>query len=130
MDEFVWTDDLKTGDEVVDYQHKKIFYYLNILIATTDRKDIAFHILQNTINGLVEYTNIHFADEEMILQSLNCPDFEIHQKEHRACANQILSFKQRFDKGEDIRVELIAFIKNWLTDHLKEVDMKALKPKK
>lgn len=129
-DELFWSDDLITGEKIVDFQHKVIFNYLNFLILSAKSKETQQVVLKNALNALVEYTVIHFEDEEMVLESIGYPDLAKHRKIHHDCAKHILDFKQRFEAGEDMIDELILFIKNWIVEHIKQEDMRALKFKK
>lgn len=126
----VWTDDLITGEKVVDFQHKQIFSYLNMLIAAANDEKIHLHTLKKVIDGLIEYTVLHFEDEEKILKKLGYPDLAKHQKIHHNCAKQVLGFKKRFEKNEIKIDELIDFVKSWVLEHIKKEDMKALRYKK
>jgi len=129
MDEFIWTDDLLTGDEIVDFQHKKLFSYLNILIAASRSKEINSPTVKNTLDALIEYTIIHFEDEEIVLENINYPLTSAHQKKHKEFSTKILELQARFRAGEDIVSELVNLIKTWFVAHIKEEDMKAMKSK-
>lgn len=129
-DEFSWSDDLLTGDEVIDFQHKKLFEYLNILSAITKSKHPHPTALKNTINTLIEFTNLHFDDEEIVLANMGYPELLAHQEMHHTFREKALYFKLRFDKNEDITSELIIFIQDHLVVHIGQEDMKALRPTK
>lgn len=129
MNEFIWTDDLNTGDEIVDFQHKKLFGYLNILIMAANNKQTQPATIKNTIDALVEYTIIHFEDEEIVLENLGYPGLPQHQNWHKDFAIKILNLQKRYNSGEDIIVELVTLIKTWFVAHVKEEDMKAMKYK-
>lgn len=130
MDEFVWSEDLATGEKIVDFQHKKIFTYLNILIVAANDKETQRHTLKNIIDALIEYTVLHFEDEEIVLESIGYPDLKKHKKIHAECSRQVLDFKKRFEMGEVVIDELILFIKNWVLEHIKKEDAMALRYKR
>ena len=129
MDELIWTEDLDVGNKIVDFQHKKIFTYLNTLIVASNDKNTDMSTLKKMLDSLIAYTVLHFDDEEQLLKSIGYQDLEQHKKIHRACAKQILGFKQRLESGEDVLAELIAFVESWIIVHIKQEDMKALRSK-
>jgi hemerythrin len=129
MEEVIWTDDLSTGDEIVDFQHKKLFGYLNILILVFNTNQPQPVIIKNTMDALVEYTMIHFEDEEIVLENIGYPDIVLHQKWHKEFATKILDLQQRLKAGENIIPELVTLIKIWFIAHVKSEDMKAMKYK-
>jgi hemerythrin-like metal-binding protein len=126
---FVWSNDLITGDKFIDLQHKKLFNYLNILIAAENNEEARSSIVTETIGGLIEYTVIHFEEEELVLERKKYSGLERHKKLHSAFAQQVVELKKRFDQGEEILNELIVFVQNWLIIHIKQEDMQALKIK-
>jgi hemerythrin len=127
MELFTWTNDLTTNDESIDLQHKKIFNYLNILIAAENDPVTRQQTIRNTVDGLIEYTLIHFEEEEIVMKKNGYPDLLRHQKLHSDFTQNILEFKERLDNGEELLHILILVIKNWLVVHIKQEDMKALK---
>ena len=127
MDEFVWTLDLITGNEIIDFQHKKLFDYVNILIIASSSKDPHNLTTKETIDALIEYAVLHFDDEELVLESIEYPDLVAHQKLHGDFANKVVDFRTRLESGEDVINELVLFVKDWLVVHVKQEDMKALK---
>jgi hemerythrin len=127
MEEIYWTKDLETGVKNIDYQHKKIFNYINLLkIADKDPVERLSKI-QIIMTGLLDYTEIHFEEEELIMQKLKYPDFERHHNRHLVFTKHINELKLKFDRGEEFLPDLLSFIKDWFILHIKEEDMKALK---
>jgi hemerythrin len=129
MKKLVWSDEFATGDEIIDFQHKKIFGYLNMLYAANDTKAVPISLVKNTLQSLIEYTRVHFEDEEHAMLSMGYPNFNAHKNEHAKCAKQMINFKERFDKSEDIREELLHYITGWITVHITQEDLAAFKLK-
>lgn len=126
MNKIDWNSDLETGDKVLDYQHKKIINYLNIIKTTQTYEQVPFSVLRNVINGLIEHTEAHFLDEELVLNAIDYPEIKDHQKEHADFTEQISKFKIRIDNREDVRHELNLYLDNWVAQHVCQKDMSAL----
>jgi hemerythrin len=125
--EFIWSSDLDTGNKFIDQQHKKLFSYLNTLISAEINKETRSKSVETTLENLIEYTVIHFEEEELVLERCGYPNLSSHQKFHMDFANKASQLKARFNNGEEILVELISFVQNWLVIHIKHEDMLALK---
>ena len=78
---YVSTQDLETGNEIVDKQHKALIEAFNSLLDAS-MKGYGRQELGQTINFLVEYTKKHFSDEEDLQVRYRYPDYKRHKKLH------------------------------------------------
>jgi hemerythrin len=82
-------------------------------------------ILGKTLEGLIRYTSIHFADEELLMSHHCYPEVDLHKAEHEKLLNQVLELQQRFISGQTIfTLDVMMFLMNWLMDHIQIVDKK------
>ena len=58
-----FTDDLVTGNDLIDGQHQELIGKINDLLQTCETGDGKKKAL-NTLDYLEEYTNFHFSQEE------------------------------------------------------------------
>lgn len=71
------------------------------------------------------YIKEHFANEEALMQRHSYPGYLDHKVKHTALTNQVLEYANRLKEGKTTAaVELIEFLKNWLTAHIKSIDKK------
>jgi hemerythrin-like metal-binding protein len=127
VESIAWTSDLVTGVKDIDSQHKKIFNYLNLLVLAENNQETCEKAVKTTIEGLIEYTVIHFEEEEIALTAMGYPDLEQHKKLHREFAAKAYELKASFESGEYLLPRLITFVQEWLVKHIKQEDMKALR---
>lgn len=76
-----FTNDLITGNDMIDSQHKELVEKINDLMVSCENgcdKDEAVKLLQFLSN----YTDYHFAAEEALQKELNYPGYEEHAKQH------------------------------------------------
>ncbi len=99
---------------------------MNALILAKNNQEENSLEVKRTVASLIEYTEIHFQEEEMILQKNNYPDFEKHQATHQQFTKLMNEFKSRLEKGEKILPGLLEFTQEWLVIHITKEDMKAL----
>ncbi len=115
-----WDEQLNTGIQVIDSQHRRIVEYINSLYdasLTHNRTDVE-QVLQN----LVDYTLSHFAFEESLMEEAGYPFINGHKRVHELFVKRINNFQQRFKIGDDITDELLAALKSWLINHIKSDD--------
>ncbi len=118
-----WSPKFSTNIPSIDRQHKVIIGFINDLHAGMEGKEVR-GIVGQTLQGLINYTRVHFAYEAMLFKVHGFDDQEEHLAVHERMVEKIGDFKQRFDKGEaDISEELLDFLKNWLFHHILEDDM-------
>jgi len=125
MAKFTWSSDLETGDQNVDYQHKKIVNYINLLETTLKTKEAPQSLLKNIIFGIIDYAEFHFTDEEVILTTIDYPHLQMHQKAHTDFVEQIQKLKSRFENNEDIRRDLHLLLTEWFKSHINQEDKRA-----
>ncbi len=122
-DGFVLTDELLTGIDEIDTQHRKLFQLVNGLNAAIALKE-SHTIVGQTIGELVEYTRTHFATEEAIMARCHYPQIAQHKKEHKKLLHRVLIFKNMYEHGApNIESEILCFLKDWLLNHIEKTDM-------
>ena len=117
-----WNESYSVGVLAMDNQHKKLFAMINDLHAAIKAKDTR-EAMGKVLDGLLEYTREHFANEESLMGQCGYPDFKRHKQLHTELVAQVGEINERFRKGEPvISVELFGFLMNWLTNHIQGAD--------
>lgn len=120
MAELVWTDDLNTGIEPIDLQHRQIVSFINQLHEAHlggDRTAVA-----DVIEGLVEYTVSHFAFEEALMEDAGYEFVRPHKKVHELFVRRVSEYHDRFKAGEDVAHALHELLARWLFNHIRHDD--------
>lgn len=115
-----WTDDLETGIQVIDDQHKRIITYINELHDASETGNAAE--VKEVLEGLLDYTITHFQFEEELQQKAGYPFLKAHQRVHEIFMKRVAAFRERAAKGENIIPELLSMLKVWLSSHIKGDD--------
>jgi len=116
----LWTPELDTGIPVIDSQHKRIVKYINQLgeaEETGNREEVG-----EILNQLVDYTLSHFTFEEELMEESGYRFVNAHKRVHQLFVRRVSSYVERFQVGEDIAEELLATLKTWLVNHIKNDD--------
>lgn len=115
-----WNNDLDTGIEVIDNQHRRIVDYINHLEDTRSshsREEVA-----TVLDELVDYTLSHFTFEESLMEEAGYPFIKAHKRVHELFVRRVSDYMQRFKMGEDITEELHNTLKAWLINHIRNDD--------
>lgn len=118
-----WTDDLSTGIEEIDNQHKRIVRYINELEEETLYHSWRINKKAEYIIGeMAEYAVSHFGLEEKYMIASGYEDYDQHKKVHDDFVKVVVRFKERFDKGENVAKDMHKFLCYWLIKHIRGED--------
>jgi len=119
---FVWRDDYCVNIEEMDNQHKELFKAANDLYDVVSAKPEK-SVFLDALDFLIRYTEIHFQEEEELMQSRHYPDLEMHKKKHAYLIDKIKAFQDRCSSEEiEIGADLIDFVKEWIVNHILRED--------
>jgi len=116
---YTWDDSYSLGIPVLDKEHKKLLNLLNTFLTAIHTKDEKSTI-KSTFDSLLEYTDVHFTNEETFMAEHNYPDLKEHKKEHIRLTKEIAQLNKDYVFSNTIADFLIA----WLTNHIMGTDKK------
>ncbi len=126
MPKLEWDVSYSVGVASFDAQHKYIFNYINELRDTMMGKK-GHDAVDKILVSLLDYTNGHFFNEEIMLFKHEFPDFDVHKAEHDKFLSEIRGLYVRFKAGETdsrlISAEIIAVVTELLQEHIMKTDM-------
>lgn len=124
--ELTWTPDLAIGHNSIDRQHIQLFGYLDEF-AEGCTKGSARETLISLFGKLKDYANAHFCEEEKLMQTVNYPEIEKHQREHGVFKKDLMMLKNKIT-AENITIldviQMNKFLVSWLVNHVKESDQR------
>ena len=118
-----WTPDFSVGVNSLDTDHKVLISLINQLddaIRAGERAGKPGQTVGSVLDALLDYTDYHFAREELLMRACGYPDFEAHLRTHNTLRAQVHDIRVRYRRNaESIHGrEVLAFLKNWLTAHI------------
>src|SRR6476620_7922648 len=107
---FEWKPEYSVQIDSVDDEHQRLFALASQLhVAMTHGKGKA--VLEVALARLVEYTKVHFANEEQFMHKHGYPETQAHKAMHDALTAQVLAFQKRFMSDQPcLTVELMMFL--------------------
>ena len=127
-DPYAFTDKYKTGIDLIDKEHRRLFEIIRETDALTN--DILFNDkydeIKNIIAELKDYTILHFHDEEEYMKSVDYEGLQAQIYAHQAFVDLLNEVNLEAVDGdqEGYLRELIDFLAGWLINHILKMDKK------
>lgn len=113
-----WNGSMSVHVAVIDGQHQELLRLVNELHDAMTRGQGAT-ILGETIDGLIGYTDRHFATEEGYFEASDYPNCAAHKREHQDFMAKVTDFRQGFEEGRFmLTLDIMNFLGDWLVDHI------------
>lgn len=120
-----FTDDLITGNDMIDSQHKELISKINDLLKSCEEKSNQAGAAR-MLNYLADYTEYHFNEEEALQISINYPGLKEHQAKHKELRDTVQELHEMLVEEEgpsDAFVEKVTEkIRDWLYYHIQTFD--------
>jgi hemerythrin len=124
MSLFAWKNEYSIGHGPIDGQHQRLFALasdLHMAIIQGKAKIALVKILADLVN----YTKTHFATEERLMQAQGYPEYATHKALHDQLTKRVIAFQKEFEAGHAaVSMDLLQFLKDWLTNHIGATDRK------
>ena len=120
----VWNEELATGNEEIDSQHKELFRRFNNLQSAC-KQGKGLDELSNLFTFLDEYVRSHFVLEELLQIAHDYPGYLKHKEEHDGFARNLRKLEEQLKtKGTTSALlnQTSMAIANWLTRHFTWTD--------
>jgi hemerythrin len=119
-----WSSKYSVGVKNLDEQHQVVVNLLNELHAAM-LKGQAQSVAGALLPKIVNHAREHFSTEERLMESTKFSGLAEHRAEHIALLAKAEEYAARHKRGDKtIYLELLNFMRDWLTDHMLNVDKK------
>jgi hemerythrin-like metal-binding protein len=122
-----WTSDFEIGIKEIDLQHFNLVKLLNDLYYSFEQNSTDYNYLLKLVGELYNYTDYHFESEEKFYHLKNTDNERTrkHIQEHKKFLSKVLTFKKKLEKKEEnLSLEIILFLKDWIIEHIMYTDRK------
>lgn len=117
-----WTDKLSVGNAQIDSEHKKLVDLVNRLHDAM-KAGKAKEEIGGVLSELVNYTMVHFKNEEALMAKGGYPNLAAHQKEHQDLKLKVQDLLKKYNAGSvTLGIETANFLRDWLQKHILETD--------
>ena len=124
-----WTEDLATGNETIDTQHKELFRRINDLVLAV-HQSVCKYKISDVIKFLEDYISFHFDEEEGLMQGRSYPGYKAHKAQHEKFKRNFVRLKKdliKLDGGKKpgsygLSVRTNQIVVDWIVEHIARVD--------
>lgn len=120
-----FTDNLITGNEMLDNQHKELINHMNKLLKSCEKSNEK-RVAVNTLDYLSDYTDYHFEAEEKLQKEIGYPGYEQHKKQHdgfKQTLNELNDMLQEEEGPSDAFVKKVEKnVVDWFYIHIEGFD--------
>lgn len=130
-DPFAFTEKYHTGIDLVDNEHRRLFEIIhdtNDLIHAELLHD-KYDEIMRLLAELKDYTEIHFHDEEALMERIHYPELDAQKRAHTAFVERLVEIDlteldDMDDNQQEYLIDLIQFLAGWLINHILGSDKK------
>jgi hemerythrin-like metal-binding protein len=121
---FTWKDSYSVGVKEMDTQHQKLVDIINRLYdAMSAGKGST--VVGPILIEMVEYTKFHFVAEEKLMTIHAYPGLLSQKGEHKRFVDKTLEYQEQLKAGKmTMSLDIMNFLKDWLSNHILVTDMK------
>ena len=117
-----WSDALSIGVKTIDDQHKGLVGMVNE-ISEGIKGGWGKEARDAVLTRLVEYTVVHFATEESLMNISHYPGEETHKKHHASLVEMVQQYIKKYQEDPSAsNYDFLFFLKRWLVKHILKDD--------
>ena len=121
----IFDDSLKTGNELIDGQHKELIDKINNLVTCCKEGGGKLQAIK-MLDYLADYTDFHFSAEEELQEKVSFPGIAEHKQKHAEFKQAVAELHEMLAEEEgptDAFVEAVnKNVIEWLYVHIKGFD--------
>lgn len=119
-----WNKELSVHVAEMDRQHRRLIDLVNDLNDAIIRQKKR-EVIGGTLEVLLRYTEVHFAEEEKLFVRYEYPDEAAQKNEHKKFVDKVAKLKRQHDDGSTVLgVAVTDFLSDWLKKHIMLEDKK------
>ena len=121
----VFNDNLLTGNELIDGQHKEIIEKINKLVSACDNGSCQIESVK-MLDYLADYTEKHFLEEEALQEAVGYPGLKEHKQRHEEFRVAVKELHEMLEEEEGPSPRFVKAVQeniiDWLYRHIKAFD--------
>ena len=123
-----FSEEYLVGVAMIDREHKQLFALVeraNHLVKEWSAGD-GYDGIVSILKELKDYTEVHFADEESYMRSIQYEGYDAQKRAHEAFISRLKEFELEKVKenSREYMTSLIEFLLGWLINHILQADKK------
>ncbi|KPJ93324.1 MAG: hypothetical protein AMJ55_08245 [Gammaproteobacteria bacterium SG8_15] len=118
MDATVNSPNTRQDSAGIDQEHQVQIGMLDAFCKLIE-KDAPQATIQEMLSQLMEYSEIHFMSEQLLMRMYAYPDYDDHVQDHEAMIEHLKQIKDRYTSGQKhIALDTANEMRQFLTSHI------------
>ena len=113
----------KTGEKTIDAEHDLQMQLLDSLSESLE-KGGDFSPTKYVLEQFIEFSDMHFLSEQLVMRLHGYPGYEAHVEEHTGLMRKVRDIRENVFRGEKPpSLQLIQELRDWLLNHIATEDV-------
>ena len=113
----------RVGESSIDSEHDLQMQLLDSLAQALEKGD-DFSAAKHVLEQFIEFSDMHFLSEQLVMRLHNYPAYEIHLEEHTRLMKKVRELRDAVFQGQRAPgMQLIQELREWLLDHIASEDV-------
>jgi len=113
----------RVGESSVDSEHDLQMQLLDSLAQALE-KGGDFSAAKHVLEQFIEFSDMHFLSEQLVMRLHNYPAYEVHLEEHTKLMKKVRELRDAVFQGQRApSMQLIQELRDWLIDHIASEDV-------
>ena len=122
MHDILHTSALKIGEKTIDAEHDLQMQLLDSLTNAL-QKGGDFSPTRYVLEQFIEFSDMHFLSEQLVMRLNSYPGYEQHLEEHTRLMKKVREIREIIIRGEKVpSLETIQELRDWLLNHIATED--------
>jgi len=113
----------KIGEKSIDTEHDLQMQLLDSLSASL-QKGGDFSPARYILEQFIEFSDMHFLSEQLVMRLQSYPDYERHLEAHTELMKKVREIRDSVFRGENApSLQLVQELRDWLLNHIASEDV-------
>jgi hemerythrin-like metal-binding protein len=113
---------MKIGEKTIDAEHDLQMQLLDSLTNAL-QKGGDFSPTRYVLEQFIEFSDMHFLSEQLVMRLNSYPGYERHLEEHTRLMRKVREIREIIIRGEKVpSLETIQELRDWLLNHIATED--------
>lgn len=113
----------RTGEQTIDAEHDLRMQLLESL-SDSLKKGGDFSPTKCILEQFIEFSDMHFLSEQLVMRLHGYPGYEAHLQEHTRLMKKVREIRENIFRGEKVpSLHLIEELRDWLLHHIATDDV-------
>jgi hemerythrin len=123
MNETLRAAPVKIGEKSIDTEHDLQMQMLDSLSEAL-QKGGDFSPARYILEQFIEFSDMHFLSEQLVMRLHNYPGYEAHLEAHTQLMKKVRKIRESVFRGENApSLELLEELRDWLLNHIASEDV-------